>query len=283
MIRLPDLNEELAAKLGLSKETVFVMKKSATHIRPDRKGSYNQALSFEEYCQIPKVIREATFAVVDKRLRNFQIVFADVDNPYKINRIVFNKDEFGNYLVTVGKVGRHNSFSEKINTVIGVGVAPTIQELRFPSKLPAARLRASPMADNNIVQDSAKKSRVCLPKDKAEYYSAVALKETDKLIKERYEEKAEYWQKVVDGRPVSSEEEVPCGFEHRWVPVDHVIYWRHQVEIASSPDVAAVCQRKMEQWRDIAVQKRKAEEIVRILTQEDEVLSSKIGRGDWCD
>ena len=28
LIRLPDLNEELAAKLGLSKETVFVMKKS---------------------------------------------------------------------------------------------------------------------------------------------------------------------------------------------------------------------------------------------------------------
>ena len=284
IVRLPDLNKELSEKLGLIKETSFVIKKGFSHIRPSRKGSYDQVLSFDEYCNIPRIIREATFAVVDKRFDNFQIVFDDLGGDIeKINKIVFNKDNFGNYLVTVGKVDRRDAFSENQNAVVRVGVAPTISALRFPGGPPATRLRPSLTTDNDIISDSDKKSSACLPRDKAEYYSAIAKKETDKLIKERYEEKAEYWQKVVDGRPVSSEEEVRCGFEHKWVPVDHVIYWRHQAEIASSPDVAAVCQRKMEQWRDIAVQERKAEEIVRVLTREDETFSSQIGKGDWCD
>ena len=114
-IRLPNINSELAEKLGLEKDSAFIMKKSATHIRPDRKGSYNQALDTEEYRMIPKVMRDATFALVDKRVKNFQILFDDKNDIKKINKIVFNKDELGNYLVTIGKVGRQNSISEKEN------------------------------------------------------------------------------------------------------------------------------------------------------------------------
>ena len=158
-IRLPNLNPELSEKLGLNKDTAFIMKKEATHIRPDRKGSYNQSLDTEEYRLIPKVMREANFALVDKRVKNFQILFNDKNDIKKINKIVFNKDELGNYLVTVGKVDRRDGISEVDNIVVGVGVAPTISALRFPEEQPATRLRPSPTTINeSIAQESEKSS-----------------------------------------------------------------------------------------------------------------------------
>ena len=158
VIRLPNIKEELAEKLGLEKDSAFVLKKSATHIRPDRKEGYNQALSTEEYYQIPKVIRETNFVLVDKRTKNFQILFDDKDEILKINKIVFNKDELGNYLVTVGKVDRRDGISETENIVIGVGVAPTISALRFPEGLPATHLRPSPITTNEILSQNEIKS-----------------------------------------------------------------------------------------------------------------------------
>ena len=153
VIRLPNINAELAEKLGLEKDSAFILKKSATHIRLDRKGNYNQALDTKEYRMIPQVMRNATFALVDKRVKNFQIIFDDENDISKINKIVFNKDELGNYLVTIDKVDRRDSISEKENVVVGVGVAPTISALRFPEELPATRLRPSPTTvDNNISQ-----------------------------------------------------------------------------------------------------------------------------------
>lgn len=154
-IRLPNLNEELSEKLGLEKNSAFILKKNATHIRPDRKGSYDQALRVEEYREIPKVMREATFVLIDKRIKNFQIIFDDKENISKINKLVFNKDELGNYVVTIGKVDRRDGISENYNMVVGVGVAPTISALRFPEELPATRLRPSPTThDKNITQNN---------------------------------------------------------------------------------------------------------------------------------
>lgn len=158
-IRLPNLNAELSEKLGLEKNSAFILKKSSAHIRPDRKGSYEQALDTEEYREIPQVMRDATFALVDNRVKNFQILFDDKNDIKKINKIVFNKDELGNYLVTVGKVDRRDGISEINNSVVGVGVAPTISALRFPEEQPATRLRPSPTTDElNIAQESEKSS-----------------------------------------------------------------------------------------------------------------------------
>lgn len=158
-IRLPNLNAELSEKLGLEKNSAFILKKSSAHIRPDRKGSYEQALDTEEYREIPQVMRDATFALVDNRVKNFQILFDDKNDIKKINKIVFNKDELGNYLVTVGKVDRRDGISEIDNSVVGVGVAPTISALRFPEEQPATRLRPSPTTDGlNIAHESEKSS-----------------------------------------------------------------------------------------------------------------------------
>ena len=155
-VRLPNLNSKLSEKLGLSKDSAFILKKSATHIRPDRKGGYGQAFDTEEYRLIPQVLREATFAVVDTYFKNFQIVFDDKDNDTKINKLVFNKDELGNYLLTIGKVDRESAFSEERNTVVAVGVAPTIQTLR--ARASSTALRASTTTVNESISQNSEKS-----------------------------------------------------------------------------------------------------------------------------
>lgn len=140
-VRLPSIKKELAEKLGLEKDAAFILKQAATHINPTRKSTYGQAFTIGEYKSIPRVIRNADFAVIDIEHRNFQIVFDDDNNPAKINKLVFNKDRLGNYLVTIGKVDRIMSFSEKTNAVVSVGVAPTIPQLKMSSA--STMLRAS--------------------------------------------------------------------------------------------------------------------------------------------
>ncbi len=147
-IRLPNLNDQLAEKLGLSKDTAFILKKNATHIRPDRKGGYGQAFDTEEYRLIPEIVRTATFAVIDKAFKNFQIVFDDINDETKINKLVFNKDKLGNYLVTLGKVDRENTFSLERNSVVAVGVAPTIQTLKTRASSTALRASTTTVTEN---------------------------------------------------------------------------------------------------------------------------------------
>ena len=151
-IRLPNLNEQLSEKLGLEKDSAFILKKNATHIRPDRKGGYGQAFDAEEYRRIPEILRNADFAVVDTVFQNFQIVFDNKNDGTKINKLVFNKDELGNYLVTLGKVDRESAFSEERNPIVAVGVAPTIQTLRTSASSTA--LRASTTMGNESIAQS---------------------------------------------------------------------------------------------------------------------------------
>ena len=155
-IRLPNLNEQLSEKLGLEKDSAFILKKNATHIRPDRKGGYGQAFDAEEYRRIPEILRNADFAVVDTVFQNFQIVFDDKNDGTKINKLVFNKDELGNYLVTLGKVDRESAFSEERNPIVAVGVAPTIQTLRTSASSTA--LRASTTMGNESIAQSKEKA-----------------------------------------------------------------------------------------------------------------------------
>lgn len=155
-IRLPNLNEQLSEKLGLEKDSAFILKKNATHIRPDRKGGYGQAFDAEEYRRIPEILRNADFAVVDTVFQNFQIVFDDKNDGTKINKLVFNKDELGNYLVTLGKVDRESAFSEERNPIVAVGVAPTIQTLRTSDSSTA--LRASTTMGNESIAQSKEKA-----------------------------------------------------------------------------------------------------------------------------
>ena len=61
------------------------------------------------------------------------------------------------------------------------------------------------------------------PEDKANYYLDMADKEQDPLIKGRYVEKAEYWDKVSKGEEITPEMEASCGPNHEWNEVDRLI------------------------------------------------------------
>ena len=191
-IRLPNLNEQLSEKLGLEKDSAFILKKNATHIRPDRKGGYGQAFDAEEYRKIPEILRNADFAVVDTVFQNFQIVFDDKNDGTKINKLVFNKDELGNYLVTLGKVDRESAFSEERNPVVAVGVAPTIQTLRTSASSTALRASTTTV-DESIAQSKEKATEFVVSKlksagieiisDKDEFENTLAeLKGNDEII-----------------------------------------------------------------------------------------------------
>lgn len=97
---------------------------------------------------IPEIVRTATFAVIDKAFKNFQIVFDDINDETKINKLVFNKDKLGNYLVTLGKVDRENTFSLERNSVVAVGVAPTIQTLKTRASSTALRASTTTVTEN---------------------------------------------------------------------------------------------------------------------------------------
>ena len=57
--------------------------------------------------------------------RNFFLAGFDEQNNSKVNKIIFNKDLNGNYIVTIGKIDAVQIEAKKYNKV-AVGVAPTI-------------------------------------------------------------------------------------------------------------------------------------------------------------
>ena len=110
---------------------VYLLKGESTHIRPARKGLYNQALRKEEYESIPEILRIAKFAVIDIENENLQIVFADMVRSEYINKIIINKNKLENWIVTVGKVEKKYEFSEKKNK--------TLHEAQFDKRLESTK------------------------------------------------------------------------------------------------------------------------------------------------
>ena len=128
IIRLPDFNVYLARQLGVTSKCYFT-KNQMTHCRPSRKETYDQALRIEEFKRIPKVIQNSKILYYDKMNKNFLIPFRDIENPKKVNKIIFNKDKLGNYSVSVGKVALEDL--NKLNYIkLGVGNNPQIHKAR---------------------------------------------------------------------------------------------------------------------------------------------------------
>jgi hypothetical protein len=159
IIRLPDFNVYLARRLGVTSKCYFT-KNQMTHCRPSRKATYDQELRIEEFKRIPKVIQNSKILYYDKMNKNFLIPFRDIENPKKVNKIVFNKDKRGNYSVSVGKVDLSN-LDENYYKKVGVGVAPTIHKStskNLKSTYPITRLSVSPTSYNDIILQSDIKS-----------------------------------------------------------------------------------------------------------------------------
>ncbi|MDY5185378.1 hypothetical protein [Helicobacter trogontum] len=104
VLKIATLNDELKSLLNHNNNAnVFITKSTAGHISQNRKGQYNQALRMEEKLEIPQIINEAKTAYTGGG-DGFVIPFADKINKDKMNLIVLNSDEKGNFLITTKKV-----------------------------------------------------------------------------------------------------------------------------------------------------------------------------------
>ncbi len=122
IIRLPAINEQLAKELGVENANFF-LKANVAHVRPERKSVYNQDLRIEEMKGMLDFIRNTNTAYIDSdgRHKNFMLVGFDSKDKAKANKIVFNQDELGNYIVTIGKI-QSAEFEKKQYSKVAVGV-----------------------------------------------------------------------------------------------------------------------------------------------------------------
>lgn len=128
IIRLPSIKETLSKALGVQNSNFF-LKSGLGHVRPDRKSGLGQGqdLRIEEMKGLLGFMTTVDTAFIDMREKhqNFMLVGIDESNYSRINRIIFNKDKLGNYIVTIGKVK-----TEDMNDInykrVGAGVAPAI-------------------------------------------------------------------------------------------------------------------------------------------------------------
>ena len=142
IIRLPKLNDELTAKLNIDNENFF-LKTNIAHSRPQRKGGYDQSLRKEEMKGMLDFITSCQTAYIDtdERHQNFFLAGLDEKDNTKANKIVFNKDKLGNYIVTIGKVEAAD-FNSKNYAKVAVGVEPTIWRVQNEHPI-ATMLRSS--------------------------------------------------------------------------------------------------------------------------------------------
>lgn len=125
-VRLPDMNRKLKKQIGIDKNTSFIFSTRYHHISPQRKAQEGQDLRIEEYKELPKIIKNAKQAILTRNNGGFKLLFADKKDPTKINKIIFNKTNRGNYIINVSKVDKYNGFDAKKEKVVGEGVAPSI-------------------------------------------------------------------------------------------------------------------------------------------------------------
>lgn len=143
-IKLPPLKKELTEKLGIT-DNFYLTQQRMKHINPKRKASHsNQDFRREEYKNILKMIETANSAYIDTEKGNFLIANKDSQNERKVNIICFNKDKFGNYIVTIKKVDSGDLKKKELKKV-EVGVSPTI-----------TRQNASPASKDILVSPQVK-------------------------------------------------------------------------------------------------------------------------------
>ena len=182
IIRLPNIDKNLAEKLGLQRRMVYLFKDALTHIRPGRKARYGQALRKEEYKMIPNVIREAKEVFIDRVKHNFQIMFSDQKDINKINKIIFNKDKEGNYLVTIGKVNINREGNKIKKSVVRDGSC-TRNTWSPEGEHPNTRLSASLTTTTNISQNQEKSSPVVEKNEKKERKMDLLKSRSHKYVK----------------------------------------------------------------------------------------------------
>ena len=106
ILKIALLNDTLKAIINKNQNAnVFITRARAGHISERRKGRYLQALRIDEQRQIPSILQNAKEAYTGGG-SGFVLPFKDNQNASKINLIVLNSDNKGNFLITAKKIDK---------------------------------------------------------------------------------------------------------------------------------------------------------------------------------
>lgn len=151
ILKIATLNNNLQELINNNHSAgVFITRARVGHISEARKSEYGQALTLEEQKQIPEVIAQAKEAYADDK-SGFIIPFADKNNGEKINLIILDSDNKGNFLITAKKVNSAELSNPKYKKLARAGVEPatTTPPLKTEQKPTEA---ISPASDEIIPQ-----------------------------------------------------------------------------------------------------------------------------------
>ena len=109
-------------------------------------------------------------------------------------------------------------------------------------------------------------------KYKAAYYSQMAKVESVDFVKARYEEKADYWTRVAEGKEIPKELGERCALGHKMTAADSFVNARHMYDIASSEE-KPVWKVKMGYWEKEAREEMKTNNLVKVLSKPESELS----------
>ena len=151
ILKITTLNRDLQALINHNQSAdVFITRARAGHISESRKGEYNQALSLEEQEQIPAVIIQAKEAYTGGG-NGYLIPFNDTHNANKVNLIVLNSDEKGNFLITAKKINKSDFENPMYQKLARAGVEPATTT---PQKEQKPTEAISPARDEIIPQST---------------------------------------------------------------------------------------------------------------------------------
>lgn len=106
ILKIATLNDTLKKIINKNHNAnVFITRARAWHISKERKDLYNQALRIDEQLQIPRILQNASEAFVGGG-SGFVVPFKDTKHADKVNLIVLNSDNKGNFLITAKKINR---------------------------------------------------------------------------------------------------------------------------------------------------------------------------------
>ena len=176
ILKITTLNRDLQALINHNQSAdVFITRARAGHISESRKGEYNQALSLEEQEQIPAVIHQAKEAYTGGG-NGYVVPFNDTHNANKVNLIVLNSDEKGNFLITAKKINKSDFENPMYQKLARAGVEPATTTPPKAEQKPTEAI--SPARDEIIPQNPQFKDKIDLEK----FYEAKARALENELI-----------------------------------------------------------------------------------------------------
>lgn len=127
VVLLPNLKKKLKKLLGITGNLYFTKRRFA-HTNPVTKAKHsNQNFRIEEYKGILKWIKNSTYAIRENGIcyRTFMLTKLDAEDNSKVNVLLFNEDELGNFVVTLKKI-EVKALINKNYELVGAGVEPAI-------------------------------------------------------------------------------------------------------------------------------------------------------------